>query len=231
MLRHRVRSIVLSLAVLFAVSVYGESFSGKVVSVTDGDTIQVMRDGRATKIRLHGIDCPESHQDFGTQAKKLTSDLAFGKMVSVEVEDIDRYGRIVGDVWLPDGTNLNQALVRSGMAWWYQQYAPGDKTLKRAEQSARQARRGLWSRDDAIPPWEFRRGARPGGEARIDSGTNQGTSPTVTSETTSETVYRTKTGEKYHRAGCRYLSKSSFPIPLDDARQRYSPCSVCSPPR
>jgi endonuclease YncB( thermonuclease family) len=68
-----------------------ESFTGKVVSVTDGDTIQVMHNGRAKKIRLWGIDTPEKKQAFGTKAKQLTSDLAFGEVVAVEVKDTDRY--------------------------------------------------------------------------------------------------------------------------------------------
>ena len=82
-----------------------------------------MHDGAAEKIRLWGIDCPESKQPFGTRAKQFTGDLAFGKTVAVRVRDVDRYHRTVAEVILPDGRNLNQELVRAGLAWWYQQYA------------------------------------------------------------------------------------------------------------
>jgi endonuclease YncB( thermonuclease family) len=75
------------------------------------------------RIRLWGIDCPESRQAFGARATQFTGDLAFGKEVSVQVKDVDRYGRTVGVVILPDGRNLNQELVRAGLAWWYRQYA------------------------------------------------------------------------------------------------------------
>lgn len=51
-----------------------------------------------------------------------------------------------------------------------------------------------------------------------------------TEEKKSVTVYVTRTGSKYHRAGCRYLRRSSIPMSLEDAKQRYSPCSVCNPP-
>ena len=58
-------------------------FSGKVVGVADGDTITVLRDRTPIKIRLHGIDSPESGQAFGAKAKAFTSDLVFGEVVTV----------------------------------------------------------------------------------------------------------------------------------------------------
>jgi len=107
------------------------SFTGNVVGVSDGDTIKVMREGRAVKVRLHGIDCPEKGQPYGTKAKRFTSDRAFRNEVTVYVKDMDRYGRIVGEVILPDGLSLNKELVyfATPMAVW-----------------------------DIIPPWEWRRG-------------------------------------------------------------------------
>src|SRR3989449_10655715 len=89
--------VVLLPAVAFA------DFSGRVVGVSDGDTIKVMHNGKAEKIRLHGIDCPEKAQPFGTKAKQFTSAMVFGKAVTVQVIDMDRYGRSVADVILPDG--------------------------------------------------------------------------------------------------------------------------------
>jgi len=59
-------------------------------------------------------------------------------------------------VILPDGRNLNQELVRAGLAWWYRQYARGDGALERLEDEARAARRGLWADRDPVAPWEFR---------------------------------------------------------------------------
>ena len=88
-----------------------KTFSGKVVKVSDGDTIQVMHEGKAEKIRLAGIDCPEKKQPFGQAAKKFTSTLVVQKIVTVQVETMDRYGRTVGEVILPDGRNLNKELV------------------------------------------------------------------------------------------------------------------------
>lgn len=92
----------------------GESFTGKVVGITDGDTIKVMRDEKAVKVRLHGVDCPERRQAFGTVAKKYTSDLVFGKQVTVELRGKSYY-RLVGRVVLLDGRCLNEELVKAGL--------------------------------------------------------------------------------------------------------------------
>jgi endonuclease YncB( thermonuclease family) len=126
------------------------------VSVRDGDTIEVMRDGRTVRVRLWGIDCPEQGQAFGTRARQFTAERAFGKEVGVEVVDIDRYGRIVGRV-TADGRDLNLALVQEGLAWWYEFHAPHASDLEAAQRDARQARRGLWADAAPVQPWEFRR--------------------------------------------------------------------------
>ena len=139
-----------------ATSALAETFSGKVVGVVDGDTIDVLHAGRAERVRLIGIDCPEKRQAFGQRAKQATSDLAFGTVVTVAAPRRDRYGRLLGDVMLPDGTNLNRELVRRGMAWWYRKYST-DRRLEATEAAARQARRGLWADANPIPPWEWRR--------------------------------------------------------------------------
>jgi len=142
--------------------VSAEQFTGKVVGISDGDTISVLRDGKAVKVRLYGVDAPEQAQAFGTKARQLTGDLAFQREVTVVIHATDRYGRLVGEVLLPDARNLGQELVRAGLAWWYRQYAPKDTALAQGEVEAKAARRGLWQDPHAVPPWEYRhpRGAR-----------------------------------------------------------------------
>lgn len=142
-----------------------DSFTGKVVSVTDGDTIKVLRDKKQIRVRLHGIDCPERKQAFGEMAKEFAARLVAGKTVKVIVTDTDRYGRTVGKVVLEDGKVLNHELVRAGLAWWYRRYAPKDKKLEALEAAARESKVGLWSDPDPVPPWEFRRGKRSNGES------------------------------------------------------------------
>lgn len=132
------------------------AWSGKVVGVVDGDTIRVMREGRAEKIRLYGVDCPEQDQDFGSRAKQYTSRMVFGKVVEVDPVDRDQYGRTVAWVWI-GGKSLNKELLRAGLAWWYQHYASMEKELRALEAEARKNKIGLWSHPHPVPPWDFRR--------------------------------------------------------------------------
>jgi micrococcal nuclease len=135
-------------------------FSGKVVGVSDGDTITVLHNRQPVKVRLEGIDCPESRQAFGTRAKQFTSGLVFGKTVTVVSSGRDRYNRVLGWIELRDGRWLNNELVKAGLAWWYRQYNPSDTRMAAQEQEARKARRGLWSDANPVPPWEWRRSRR-----------------------------------------------------------------------
>jgi micrococcal nuclease len=156
--RHWLGLIAIAAVVALATAPAGETFSGRVVGVTDGDTITVLRGNQPVRVRLEGIDCPERGQDFGTRARQATSALVYAKEVRVEVRDHDRYGRIVGRVFVGD-TDVSLALVEQGLAWHYKKYS-SEQALAEAEQRAREAGRGLWSRADAVPPWEFRHGGR-----------------------------------------------------------------------
>ena len=66
------------------------------------------------RIRLNGIDCPEKGQAYGKRAKQAASELAFEKEVTLKTFGNDKYGRTIGDVILPDGTNVNHTLVKDG---------------------------------------------------------------------------------------------------------------------
>ena len=135
-------------------------YSGRVVGVIDGDTIEVLNGHHAERIRLSGIDCPEKGQAFGKRAKQAASELVFGREVTIQTHGKDRYKRTLGDVFLSDGKNLNQELVRQGFCWWYRKYAPGDTVLEGLENEAREARKGLWADPAPIPPWEWRKRSR-----------------------------------------------------------------------
>lgn len=132
---------------------------GRVVAIADGDTLTLLTGTLQTKVRLWGIDCPEKRQAFGQVAKTALSNLTFGKDVAVESRGTDRYGRTLG--WIvSNGQVVNLELVKTGMAWWYKQYAPKATDLAAAEQKARAAKVGLWADPDPIPPWEFRHNKR-----------------------------------------------------------------------
>ncbi len=210
-----------------------ETISGKVVSIADGDTITVLLDETQIKVRFHGIDCPESKQDFGTAAKNFTAEQCFEQVVTVVVTDTDRYGRKVGLVILDDGRVLNHELVAAGLAHWYRDYAPHDDTLKTLEAEAKAAKRGVWSRPDVVLPQDFRQGKGKKGTAPYNPPETRApvdmTHPTGDSQEVSGTVYITKSGTKYHRKGCRFLKNSSSAIALEKAKSAYQPCGVCNP--
>ena len=153
----------LLLVFLTAPLIWCETFSGRCVGVHDGDTISVMKAGKAVKIRLEGIDCPELGQDFGTRAKQFTSALVFGKDVQVKEYNLDRYGRMVARIYV-EGKDVCLELVKAGLAWHYKHYS-SDPVLAEAEVEARRAKRGLWSMPNPLPPWEYRKLHRRQGEA------------------------------------------------------------------
>lgn len=135
-------------------------FQARVVAVADGDTLTVLRGREQIRVRLHGIDCPEDGQPYSRRAARRTSELAFGKTVTVMPVSRDRYGRVVAKILLAGQKCLNEILVAEGLAWHYRQYAPRDATLARLERAARSARRGLWQDPAPVPPWRWRRAAR-----------------------------------------------------------------------
>jgi endonuclease YncB( thermonuclease family) len=139
------------------VSLAQADFSGAVVGVLDGDTIEVMHDGTAERVRLQGIDCPEKRQAFGQKAKQATAEFVFGKQVRIATHGHDKYGRTIGDVIIPDGKKLNYELVRQGWCWWYRKYDLDNAELARLEADARKAKIGLWGDPSPIPPWEWRK--------------------------------------------------------------------------
>jgi micrococcal nuclease len=150
-----------SLVLLFLLSsTEAFPFGGEVVGVLEGSTIEVVRLGKVERIRLHGLDCPEKGQPYGDDVKEAISALVFAMEVTVEPYGKDKYGRIMADVLLADGTNVNHSLVKEGRCWWSRKSAPDNGELERLEQEAREAKKGLWEDPEPIPPWEFRKTQR-----------------------------------------------------------------------
>jgi endonuclease YncB( thermonuclease family) len=155
-MKARVKILSTLVVLILLIPLNAFSWSGKCVGVSDGDTISVMHEGKAEKIRLYGIDCPEKGQPFGKRAKQFTSDMVFGKTVEVKPVTIDRYGRTVAWIY-SDDICLNKELLRAGLAWHYKQYS-SDEDLALFELDARGKKIGLWADFNPIPPWEWRRG-------------------------------------------------------------------------
>ena len=158
------------LAALTIAAAAASPLTGRVVGVSDGDTVTVLDANKRThKIRLLGIDSPEKSQAFGERAKQSLSELVFQKQVTVEGGKPDRYGRELGKILL-DGQDINLEQIRRGMAWHYKQYArdqaPEDRqAYADAETTARQQRLGLWQDSQPVPPWSYRRAAKEHAQA------------------------------------------------------------------
>ena len=134
--------------------------SGRVVKVTDGDTITILDASQTQhKVRLYGIDTPEYKQPYSRAATKTLAGWVEGEGVGVDVKDTDSYGRTVGVIY-KGNVNVNLQMVKSGYAWWYKKYAPLNDDLRMAEERARIDKLGLWAEPDPIPPWEWRQANR-----------------------------------------------------------------------
>lgn len=133
----------------------------QVVRVIDGDTLDVLVQGRLTKVRLFGVDAPELNQPFGKEARQATVDLLRGQAVEIETSRTDEHGRRVARVRAA-GVDVATKLVEQGAAWWSPEYAPKERGLAAAERSARDRRMGLWSHVDAVAPWDWRDAHRQG---------------------------------------------------------------------
>lgn len=136
-----------------------DSIKATVDYVQDGDSMIVLLDGEKKTIRLWGVDSPEgnTHQPYAEQAQHFTRELCDHHQVTLIPHDTDRYGRLVAEVVLPDGENVNEELVKAGFAWHYRQHAPDATFLAKAEEEAKAAHRGIWADPDPTPPWKWRR--------------------------------------------------------------------------
>jgi endonuclease YncB( thermonuclease family) len=165
--------LILFLGLLLPAYSYAD-ITGKVASVTDGDTIKVLDSSNTQhKVRLTGIDAPERGQPYGTVSRDNLASLVAGKEVFVESDKSDRYGRALGKVWVQPSDcpscgktlDANHAQIIAGMAWWYRYYAkeqsPEDRgRYESAEDEAKGRKWGLWADPNPIRPYDWRKGKR-----------------------------------------------------------------------
>ena len=198
----------------------------KVAEVIDGDTLRLEE---GDTLRLIGIDTPETvHptkpvEAFGKEASEYTRKQLENEVILLTYDQAnaatkhrDKYGRLLAYVVRErDKLDFNAEIIRQGFAHAYTTYPLSrNEEFVGYQREAREQGRGLWA------PAKPTARAPPAGQATVEE------SPAVA---TAE-VYVTRTGAKYHRSGCRHLSKSKIPISLEEAKRRYSPCSVCKPP-
>jgi endonuclease YncB( thermonuclease family) len=143
--------LVLALAVPTA---WAQTFSGKVVRVSDGDTLTLLVDRKQIKVRLTEIDAPETHQAFGQRSRQSLAEMCAAQPATVQSSGKDRYGRVLGRVQC-NGMDANAEQVRRGMAWVYDRYVT-DRSLYALQNEARAAHAGLWADAEPTAPWAWR---------------------------------------------------------------------------
>ncbi len=153
--------LILAACLLLAQCSLAAELSGLVVGVSDGDTITVLSDKTPYKIRLAGIDAPESRQSFGQVSKQHLAALVYRKTVTVLWDKKDRYGRTLGKV-IVDGKDVCLEQITAGLAWHYKRYASEQSAQDRADYASAEDRAkldkvGLWIDAHPTPPWEWRR--------------------------------------------------------------------------
>lgn len=166
------RVLIALIAILPCLALAEQSISCKVTAISDGDTITCFDpiNRKQEKIRLRGIDAPESKQPFGQRSKQSLAALAHGKQATIKWDKRDRWGRIIGAVWVePAGCtscghtlDTGRAQLIAGMAWWFKRYAKDQPVEERhqyefEENEAKVRRIGLWQDKQPIAPWEWRK--------------------------------------------------------------------------
>jgi endonuclease YncB( thermonuclease family) len=136
------------------------TLEGHVIHVAEGDTITVLNGKEQLRVRLRGIDAPERRQAFSKQSTEHLSGMVRRQIVTVEWYKKDRYGRLVGTVYLK-GIDVGLEQVRAGLAWHYKRFENEQTPEQRAayeiaETAARERHLGLWTDTRAVAPWEWR---------------------------------------------------------------------------
>lgn len=195
------------------------TFTGKVISIEDGDTITILSPEKVqTKIRLYGIDCPEKSQDFGNRAKKFTASLVARKTVRVVSYDIDKYGRTVGVVFV-GSENVNEEILKAGLAWQYRKYCLESFCSEWLgyEAEAKNNRLGLWRDVSAIAPWDWRKGVTSTQQIAKIGGKYHGN----------------QSSHVFHQSSCKHFNCKNCVVEFNSREEAvaagYRPCGMCRP--
>jgi endonuclease YncB( thermonuclease family) len=208
-------------------------YTGKVTSVTDGDTVDVALapQGLVQAIRLEGIDAPEHDQTFGAQSTQHLGELISGKTVALECENERSYGRFICKILLPNGEDVCLDQVKTGAAWHYKQYqdeqSPADRAAYAvAECNAMKTKIGLWGQPSPEQPQDFRHGTHSGLLFGPDG-------CRISSEPTSGAVVGNARSHIFEWPACPYYSSISpdnlvpFQSPQVDEAAVYRPAHNC----
>lgn len=128
---------------------------GTVVGVIDGNTLLVETSDDTYRVLLHGIDSPEPGQRFADQSTARLKELVLNKRVTIQLQGRDRQGHRIGRIYLDSATDPHHEMVKAGLAWPAEKHI--DPALEALKEEARQKSLGLWSEENPVPPWTYRR--------------------------------------------------------------------------
>ena len=170
----------------------------------------VLVNKKTVKLRLEGIDAPESRQSFGNKSKQALSKMIFGKQVTIKKTGEDRYERTLGVIMLGN-VDVNAKMVEDGWAWHFKKYNDEER-LAKLENKAQSAKRGLWAEANPLAPWDYR--------------TRQRAATTKSNESGQVTSYwlNTSSGVR-HNNRCEYYKntkRGKLCSPKDG-----KPCGIC----
>jgi micrococcal nuclease len=210
------------LAFLCSVSAGSNSFVGKCLTVIDGDTVDVSRDGNTIRIRIEGIDCPEKNQPFAAEAKAFTTNLVLGKTVSVIEKEKDEFGRTVARVFI-DGRDVSVELLKVGLATHYKKYN-SDWLLAALEKQAKANKVGMWAVSTETPQVEEPVSLPASGATRAVTATGSAT----------QVIYHGNVSSRvFHSPSCRYFNCKNCTQELRSREEAlaagFRPCGICKP--
>lgn len=152
----RVFFIIILFTTIFNQTYAVNDIKGKVVSVIDGNTVEVQSDSKDQyKVVLSGIDCPELEQQYGAEAKKYLEKLVLKQTVTLQVKGKDRFGNYVAVLLLNGDDDPRIELLKQGLAWTSEKSPNPD--LEPYRSWAQQKKKGLWQEENPTPPWIYRR--------------------------------------------------------------------------
>lgn len=140
---------------IFSLSIIAVAVSGKVIRVSDGDTILIQSGSQKIRVRMYGIDAPELKQKYGEESKKYLEKRIMDKNVDIKVINQDQYGRKVGKVFYKN-KDINLEMLETGNAWFYEYHAKHEKDYRKAVKNAKEQKLGLWKDKNPQNPRNFR---------------------------------------------------------------------------
>ncbi|MEM7244058.1 MAG: thermonuclease family protein [Acidobacteriota bacterium] len=193
---------------------------GRCVRVLDGDSLEMEGPTGPFTVRLSGVDAPEWDQPWGRAARAWVEELCEGRMLTLDVVDRDRHGRLVARV-RSGRIDVSRSLADAGLAWHDERYSR-DGQLRDLARSARRAGRGLWSTSKPVAPWDHR--ARRSADAS-EVAEKDATTPSVFVANTRSGVFHSAS---CRNAGCRNCRRH-YARRADALAAGHRPAGCCRP--